>query len=216
MITLGLLGAPAAGKSTVADEFARLGAFVFHADPVVHRLFREPGIRQQLAQLFGHQVLTVDGGINRTAVAALVFGEDALARLRLRLLEKILHPLVQTELLQQWQEQIAGKTPVFVIDAPLLLEAGWSTLCQRLIYVDTPEEIRYHRAAARGWSSRDIISRERSQLSAALKKARADFVIDNSGSLEEVRQQVTEIWHALLVVPSSTEPTGARMHPKQT
>lgn len=198
MITVGLLGPPASGKSLVASEFARLGAEVFDADEAAHRALDLPAIRAYLGRVFGGPVFPSTGEIDRKLIAKLVFEDTELSRERRRILERIIHRVVLQECLAAQQRYRQERRPVFVIDAPLLLEAGWSTLCQRLVYVDTPTEIRYHRAGTRGWKPEDVDRRERWLISRSVKKVRADFVIDNSGSINNLREQVTDVWQSLI------------------
>lgn len=206
MITVGLLGAPASGKSLVAAELAALGAFVFDADASVHELLKDPIVQDGIVAVLGREVLNEHGIPSRKAIAELVFGADDLARERLKFLERLLHPLVLERCQKQRVEQAQRGVALFVIDAPLLLEAGWSTLCERLIYIDAPAEVRYHRAMARGWSPREVEARASRQVSPKLKRVRADFVIDNSCGVDELRRQVREVWQALLLLESEKQP----------
>lgn len=184
----------------VAAELAALGAFVFDADASVHELLENPIVRETVVAVLGREILTEQGTLNRKTVARLVFGEDELARERLQFLERLLHPLALERCLKRRKEKASEGVGVFVIDAPLLLEAGWSTLCERLIYIDAPADVRYHRAAARGWSPREVEARERRQVSPKLKAVRADFIIDNSRGADDLRRQVREVWQALLLL----------------
>jgi dephospho-CoA kinase len=138
------------------------------------------------------------GEVDRRRIAQLVFEDDELSRERRRILERVIHQAVLKECLKEQEKHRQQGCPVFVIDAPLLLEAGWSTLCQRLVYVDTPNKIRYDRAAARGWKPEELERRERWLISRSVKKVRADFVIDNSESISHLREQVTDVWQILI------------------
>ena len=85
-----------------------------------------------------------------------------------------------------------------MLDAPLLLEAGWDRLCDALVFVEVPRELRLSRALARGWSEEEFAAREVAQESLDLKRSRADAIIDNSGSPEETRRQVERSWRCLI------------------
>ncbi len=85
-----------------------------------------------------------------------------------------------------------------MLDAPLLLEAGWDKFCDTLVFVDAPRELRLARALARGWSEEDFAAREGVQESLDWKRRRADVVVDNSGSPEQTRSQVERLWHSLI------------------
>jgi dephospho-CoA kinase len=107
------------------------------------------------------------------------------------------HPEIGRLLQQQAEALAASGTAVAVLDAPLLLEAGWDRLCGRLIYVDAPRQVRLSRALARGWSQEDFAAREAAQESLDAKRKRADLVVDNSGSPQETRVQVERFWQSL-------------------
>jgi dephospho-CoA kinase len=84
-----------------------------------------------------------------------------------------------------------------VLDAPVMLEAGWHTLCNQIVFVDAPREVRLARAVARGWTETDFTAREAAQESLDVKRRHADAIIDNSGSAETTQAQVRRLWHSL-------------------
>jgi len=94
-----------------------------------------------------------------------------------------------------------GRVGAIVLDVPLLVESGWNTLCDKLIFVDAPREARLRRAAQRGWSAEEIDRREALQQSLESKRQQADYTIDNSGSLESLQEQVDRIWAKLVGSP---------------
>lgn len=199
MWVIGILGGICSGKTTVSQEFGRLGAEVFDADAVVHQLLERSDVRAEIVTCFGESVLNESGRINRRALAGVVFGEGKAAGEKRKQLEKLLHPrarAVAEERLQEYQRQ---NGELFVIDAPLLLEANWTTLCHRLVYVDVPTKIRYYRAQGRGFDAAVLRAREDSQFSPEQKRLRADLLIDNSGNLMELRGQVGQLWGRLRV-----------------
>jgi dephospho-CoA kinase len=193
MWIIGLLGGICSGKSFVAREFERHRAEVFEADRVVHALLDTPNVRDQIVDYFGADVLNSAGRIDRRRLAGRVFG-TAPDAVRHRLwLESLLHPLVRQELERMIERSAAAGRWAFVIDAPLLLEANWSTLCHRLIYIDSAEDLRYARGSERGLGPDEIVSREVAQISLNLKKIRADFVIVNSADWQQTTNQVARI-----------------------
>jgi len=193
MWIIGLLGGICSGKSFVAREFERHGAEVFEADRVVHALLDTPTVRDQIVDHFGADVLNSAGRIDRRRLAGRVFG-TAPEAIRHRLwLETLLHPLARAELENVLELSAAAERWAFVIDAPLLLEANWSTLCHRLIYIDSPDHLRYARSLERGLGADEIVSREGTQISLNLKKIRADFVIVNASDWQQTTNQVARI-----------------------
>ncbi|MGQ9770083.1 MAG: dephospho-CoA kinase [Thermogutta sp.] len=193
MWILGLLGGICSGKTFVAKAFGQFGAEVFDADRTVHQLLDSPNIRDQVVDHFGPTVLTSAGRIDRQRVAGLVFGDGPEASQQRKWLENLLHPAVRRELENAIETAEAAGRWLFVIDAPLLLEAKWSTLCHRLVYIDSPEDLRYARGRERGLESGQIVSREGTQIALNLKKMRADFVILNASDWQQVSAQISRI-----------------------
>ena len=108
------------------------------------------------------------------------------------------HPEIARLLARRAEQLAAAGTPLVLLDAPLLLEAGWDKLCEKLIFVDAPREERQRRAKARGWSMEEYAARENAQMSVDVKRDRADVIVDNSGSPEQTRTQVQRVWQSLI------------------
>ena len=113
-------------------------------------------------------------------------------------LEQLTHPEIRRLIEQQAAELVAGKAAVAVLDAPLLLEAGWDELCQKIVFVEAPREARLTRAMARGWGENEFAAREGAQESLDWKRERADAIIDNSGPPERTQAQVEQLWASLI------------------
>jgi dephospho-CoA kinase len=113
-------------------------------------------------------------------------------------LEQITHPEIGRLLERQAEEMAASGCKAAVLDAPLLLEAGWDRFCDRLVFVEAPRPQRLARALERGWSEKEFAVREGVQESLDLKRKRADVIVDNSGSPEQTRAQVERLWHSLV------------------
>ena len=194
---LGVLGGIASGKTFVTGELARLGAAAIDADRIGHAVLREPEVREAVRRRWGDAVFS-DGEVDRAKLAAIVFGAGEQAREELAELEKLTHPRI-TERICDEIDQLdkAGEAPAVVLDAPVLLKAGWSEFCDRMIYVDAPREVRLARAVERGWSEDEFERREAAQESLQAKRRIADFVIDNSRSAESTRQAVAQFWRSL-------------------
>lgn len=182
-LIVGLTGGIGSGKSEAARAFARLGAEIVDADRLGHEALRDPAIVGRLKALFGDWILDASGGIDRGRLAAIVF-KDAEAR---KALEALSHPFIR----QRAREiTAASSAPLVILDAALLLEAGWDALCDKVVFVDAPETVRLERARQRsGWTDDAIRARERAQLPLTDKRARADHVLINGSSLDDLSRQ---------------------------
>ena len=197
MKIIGLLGAIASGKSLVAEQFCRLGAGLLDGDRAGHEVLRLPHVEQLVRERWGDRVFGTDGHVDRKALGRIVFEPSDTGRRELEYLERITHPLIGDRLRQQAAELAATGQSVAVLDAPVMLKAGWDTFCDHIVFVETPEGVRRARATARGWRQEDIAAREAVQEPLAVKRRRADFVIDNSGSHDQTLAQVERLWRAL-------------------
>jgi dephospho-CoA kinase len=198
MLVIGILGGVASGKSLVARQLARLGAGVLDADRAAHDVLRTPQIEAAVRRRWGPGVFGPDGRIDRARLADAVFGEGPSASREREYLEQLTHPEIGRRLRREAERLEASRSVAAVLDAPLLLEAGWDKLCDTLVFVDAPRELRLARAQRRGWSEEDFAAREGVQESLDWKRRRADVVVDNSGSPEATQAQVERLWHALI------------------
>jgi len=194
MLTIGLTGGVASGKSLAAKYFAELGAVVLDADRAGHEVLAEPEVREAILERWGATVVTPSSEIDRAAVAARVFGDSPEAASNRKFLEELLHPLIKARLEAERTRQAGQGRQVFVLDAPLLLESGWDSVCDEVIFVDAPRELRQARAAARGWSAEQFADREAAQWPTEKKRALSDWSFANAGSPEELQAQVREFW----------------------
>ncbi len=194
MHVIGLLGGVAAGKSLVARQLAALGAGLLDADRAGHEALRLPRIEAAVRERWGESVCGDDGRIDRARLAKLVFAEPPDGPRERKHLEQLTHPEI-ARLLSRQAETLA--VAVAVLDAPLLLEAGWDKLCKKLVFVDAPRTARVARALARGWTEEDFAVREAAQESLDLKRKRADVILDNSGSPEQTQAQLERFWSSL-------------------
>jgi dephospho-CoA kinase len=201
MIVVGIVGRPAAGKSTVAGQLAARGAVLIDADRIAHDLLDEPEVCGEVARLFGPGVLDADGGLSRTAVAARVFGPTEQQAADLAALERIVHPRVRQRILDRLAALRTGPradTTVAVLDVPLLVQVGWDDLCDRLLLVECDEADRQRRMAARGWSAADRTARDRAwdrdyRPPPAEKTVRVDASADGAYT----QAQVDRFWTSL-------------------
>ena len=192
-IVIGIVGGVASGKSAVAEILSNWGARRLDADRIAHRVLTEEAVQQPLIARFGEAIRGPDGQILRGEIAKLVFGNTAEAVQGRAFLESVVHPRVKCELEQELAEATSAGTPMVILDVPLLLEVGWKKLVDTLIFVDTPTDVRFERVQARGWSEADLQTRESTQWPTDKKRAAADFVLNNAGSLAETEHQL-EKW----------------------
>ena len=190
---VGIVGGVGAGKSTVVRNVRDLQLFVIDADRIGHELLQTDPIRNQLRSVFGNVIFNEAGQVERNRLAEKVFGDsDEQIQYRHRL-NKVLHPAIQTQI-QHLIRQAPQEADAIILDAALLLEAGWADECDAIVFIDTPLEKRQQRvAASRGWSAEELERREASQWSLSKKRIAAAFKVDNSGSPETAAQQLTHI-----------------------
>ena len=204
MIVWGLTGNIACGKSTVEAMLRDASVPVIDADHVARAVVApgEPALRE-IVEHFGEQVLQMDGSLDRPALGAIVFADPS-ARAAL---EAITHPRIHQRIAQLLGD-LAGKgIPLAVVSAALMIESGSSKNYAGLLVVTCPEETQMERLRSRDdFSESDALARIRSQMPQAKKAARADQVIDNSGTVEETREQV-ESWLAEVGNPSVFSPS---------
>lgn len=194
MLLVGLTGGLGAGKSTVGRMLSDRGAVLVDADQLARRAL-DPGTAayKQVCDLFGDQVVTTSGQLDREAIAAAVFDEPE----RRRTLESIVHPEVY-RMLADIVEDRRDTEDIIVFDAPLIVETGFHDACDVVVVVTAPEETRVGRAARdRGMTVDAARARIRAQLGDADREAVADVVIRNDGTLADLERQVDELWEKL-------------------
>lgn len=199
MHILGIIGGVASGKSLVAERFQQLGAEVLNADQVGHEVLREEGVKDAIRRRFGDGVFDDAGEVARKKVAQIVFAEDAAGAKALADLEAIVHPRIGERLRERIAEIARdGRTQVVVLDAAVMLQAGWGDVCDQIIFVDVPREVRVERAKSRGWTAEELDARDARQTPLAEKRAAADVIIDNSGAASDTFKQVDRLWSSLV------------------
>jgi dephospho-CoA kinase len=195
MKVIGVVGGIASGKSIVATQFRRLGAATLDADQIGHAILRQGPVMRAIRDLWGDEVFDEHGEVDRRAVASLVFGPDEASRERLAWLEQLTHPLIGEQLRSEIERlKWEGTVPAVVLDAPVLMKAGWHLFCDYLVFVDAGDEIRKQRALARGWTEQEWRWREATQTPLDQAKRLADAVIENSAAVEQTRRRVGELW----------------------
>ena len=198
MKLLGLLGGVASGKSLVARQLAELGAAVLDADRAGHEALRLPHVEAAARMRWGDAIFAPDGHIDRSRLAKIVFAPPPEGPVERKFLEGLTHPEIGRRLAAQIEALKATASPLVVLDAAVMFEAGWDKVCDCFAFVDVPREIRLQRALQRGWTAGGFAGREAAQDSLDSKLARADFFIDNSGSAEHTQKQVQRLWQFLV------------------
>ncbi len=204
MILVGLTGGIGSGKTTVSTMLTARGAVVIDADQITREL-QAPGspVLAEIVGAFGQDVLDSSGALDRPVLASKVFGDpDALARLN-----KIVHPAVGREMASRLEaERSSGN--IVVLDIPLLVENPREGLCGTVV-VDLPLEIAVERLVNfRKMSRADAEARISRQASREARMAIADRVIDNSGDLESLEEQVNETWQWINSLPDAAPDAG--------
>jgi dephospho-CoA kinase len=208
MLKVGLTGGIAAGKSVVGEMFIALGAHLVQADRIAHSLMR-PGepVYNEVVRHFGREILNPDGSVNRAKLAELAFGATVSAEekraSRIQELNRIVHPAV-IHSQEEWMQAIGAHDPhaIAIVEAALLIEAGAAKRFDALIVVTCDAEQRTDRFAKRQkvdleTARAEVARRMAAQLPDKEKIKSADFVIDNSGSLERTQEQVHSVWKDL-------------------
>jgi dephospho-CoA kinase len=186
---VGLTGGIGSGKSAAADAFGRLGAAIIDTDAIAHELTGAQGPAvPEIRRLFGEEFIAADGSMDRARMRTLVFSDPA-SKERL---EALLHPLIRAE---SERRIAAASAPYAVLVVPLLVESGgYRDRLQRVLVVDCPEDLQVERVSRRsGLAAEEVRAIIHSQVSRNERRAAADDVIDNSGSLAALQQQVVEL-----------------------
>ncbi len=203
MLKVGLTGAIASGKSVVGEMLVALGAHLVQADDIARQLML-PGqpVYNEVVRHFGSAILNPDDSVNRAKLAEAAFGKTA-GPSRIDELNRIVHPAVIRRQ-EEWMEEVGRQEhhAVAIVEAALILEAGVAKRFDRLIVVTCTDQQRIARFAARqkldlDAARKEVARRMAAQLPDAEKIKAADYVIDNSGSLDRTQEQVRKVWEKL-------------------
>lgn len=195
MLKVGLTGNVAAGKSSVARVWRSLGAAVIDADELARRAV-EPGTpaHREIVERWGPEVVAAGGGLDRAALRDVVF-RDPEARARL---EEIVHPAVYDLREEEYRRARERGERIVVADIPLLFEVGLAEEFDVVVLVDAPEEERLRRMVEdRGQDPEEARRMIAAQMPSEIKRTRADIVIENTGTLEELERKAREVWGGL-------------------
>ena len=195
MKIIGLTGGYGSGKSTVAEFLAELGATVIDADKVGHDLFK-PGTEawREVVSAFGQKIISPDGSIDRRKLGNIVF-RDSDARVRLN---HIMHPRIRQQVNALVEEYEKAGADIVVIEAPLLLEAGWKPMVYEVWVTSAPQETVISRLREqKGIPESESLARINTQLSDEERINQADVVIYTDCTFNELRDRVVDLWHEL-------------------
>ena len=193
MKIIGLTGGIACGKSTVSKALRALGAYIIDADALAHELSQpNQALFNAYVQRFGMAIVTAGGTLDRAAIARLIFTDPTMRAE----VEQISHPLIRRAVEERLRMAEKEQKRAAVLDVPLLFEAGWDALADEVWVVALPPEEQLTRLLARDKTMSEGEARARiaAQMPLAEKCARADVVIDNSGTKEETRDYVGKLW----------------------
>jgi dephospho-CoA kinase len=196
MLSVALTGNTGAGKTTVVGLFRRWGATIIDADQLV-REAQAPGqpVLKEIAARFGAEIIRDDGTLDRVALRAKVLKDPA----AMAELNRIVHPEVHRSRKQLLEEARARGDRIVISDIPLLFEAADPSDFDAVVLIDAPEQLRRARLiSARAWPEDEVDRMIRTQLPAAPKRARSDYVIDNDRDLEALERSASAVWRALL------------------
>ncbi len=195
MKVIGLTGGIGSGKSTVSQFLRELGAALIDADEVGHEAY-QPNTEtwREVVAAFGEQILTPDGEIDRRKLGGIVFGNaESLARLNW-----IMHPRMYEMMKTKIEECRQRGADVVVLEAAILLEAGWTPLVDKVWVTVAPESTVVERTRERtGLPEEQILARIRSQMSSEERAKHADVVINNDGTQDELKAKVKELWEGI-------------------
>ncbi|HLX60219.1 MAG TPA: dephospho-CoA kinase [Planctomycetota bacterium] len=197
-IVIGLVGQICAGKSSVAEAFRRHGARVYDADKSVHEIYARPDVIAEVRAMFGNDVIDENGQIDRKILGEIVFSDEAKLR---RLTEEIVFPRTGIEMQKAIEVFRKSDAPALVLDAPTLFEAGRAGLCDNIMYVTAPSERREAWARKRGWPPGELARREAMFRGDEGKRKRADAVIENAGTLDDLDRQAGRLMRLWTMQP---------------
>jgi len=202
----GLTGGIGSGKSSVSERLVERGAGLVDADATVKQLQRAGmAVFDEIVAHFGEGVVGDDGELDRPALANIVFNDAD----ELKKINEIVHPAVRKDMAAQ-RERLADTHDIVVLDIPLLFE-GEPIELAGIVVVDLPTELAIERLVEfRGFDPDDAQARIKSQVSRETRLERADFVVDNSGTLSDLEAQVDQCWHWMLEIHAATKTAGKK------
>ncbi len=190
MKLIGLTGGIATGKSTVEKILENLGAKVIDADKIVHFLLNQDFIKEEIRKFFPN-VFDDKNKIDRKKLAQIIFNDFQ----KKKVLENILHPLVH-QYIEEWIEANKDKDILF-ISVPLMIETGSYKRYDKIVLVYAPKELQLKRLMEKGYTKEEAIARINAQMDIEEKRKYANYIIENTGSIQDLEMKVMELYHEL-------------------
>ena len=187
---LGIIGGIGSGKSTVAHILREFGGHLIVGDQLGHEALLQPEIKTKVVERWGSQVLDTQGNPDRKAIGRIVFADIN----ELRALESLLFPYIGKKIVEEIDHaQTRADVQFIVLDAAVMVEAGWHKRCDKVLFVDAPRDLRVARLKeTRGWSEQELERRENMQLNLDEKKLHAHAAIVNDGDMEKLARQLKD------------------------
>lgn len=197
-LVIGLTGGFGVGKSAVAQRFKNLGAEVIDADQIAHDGMKKGSpIFDPIIELFEEALHPGGKKMDREKLAEIVFADPQ----KRKELEAVVHPYVY----QKIQERIeASGQRVILVEVPLLFEAGFEKLCDKIVTVTCNSSIKLKRLKRKGFPEQEVRARERAQMSESLKAKKAHFIIDNSKTIYQTQREIERLWYKFVSLNKST------------
>lgn len=191
---IGVIGGIGSGKSAVTRWVAEhANVLRIDADQMGHVALRMGNVKQSLQQRFGDDILDESGEIRRGVLAQRVFGDSEDQKTARHDLEQIVHPAIEQQIVDAIADGVKQGCEAVLLDAAVLLEAGWRRRCDAVVFVDAPDDVRERRVAARnGWSLAELQRREASQLGLSDKRNKSDIVISNEADDDRGGQELLD------------------------
>ncbi len=195
-VVIGIVGGIASGKSEVTRLLGESGGTIISADAIAHRVLKETEVIESLVSVFGEQILRQEETvgvrtIDRAVLGVMVFGNDDDKKAMRKKLEAVVHPRIRQAAKSELEAMKRDPTKkMIILDAPLLIEGGWLPYCDRVLMVESPNDLRRNRAIERGWTEQQWIDRESAQLSLEEKRTHATDVLINDGTIGKLHEQV--------------------------
>jgi dephospho-CoA kinase len=198
---IGLIGGIGAGKSSAARCFAARGAWVIDADAIGHEVLRRPTIAAKLVERWGPGIRKPDGSLDRREIGRIVFASPQ----ERKVLEGWVFPEIGLRCREEIERGFADASTRFVVlDAAVMLEAGWNNAVDRIVYVDAPRASRLHRLTSRSaWTDADLAAREAAQWPEDVKQSRSDAVIHNNADLTALQSLVDRLLKEWRLLPTA-------------
>ena len=191
---IGVVGGVGSGKSAVANWVStHAPVAVIDADKLGHEALLSVSVKAELRARFGDEIFDSAGNIVRAKLANRVFGVDSNHLVARRDLERIVHPAISQQIAAEVSIAVEQRAEAVLLDAAILLEAGWRDLCELVVFIETPAEMRLQRVQAhRGWTKAELQRREESQWDLSRKRQESDLVIVNDRELEYAGKQLLD------------------------